>query len=640
MSRHIEKDRSTVTAWKRTTTAAFASLMLLAAGPMYAEGPASINQHYLVELSEAAAAVGDPNAVAAELVQTYGGHSEAPAPGRIHGFAITMSAEEARLLAADPRVKAVRETTAPSAPKQAPPRRIIADDVLPPITVGPFKYDGAGNIIHMGTDRYTYDEMSRITSGTAVTAQNGDTQQFTYDGFGNLKTVIVPNKSTLYIDHDSLTNRLRDTFGSETAGTNVTHMWGGGYDAAGDQQMANGTPSYNYDSMNMMSELTSPRHEFYIYDADDERVATVGYTDSQNSVWRYTLRDEGNHVLRTVTDTILAGTDSWQQTEDYVYRTGGLLAAITPQGSAESRKHFHLDHLGSPVLVTDDNGQRLSSHKYWPFGADAPGTDADGERMKFTGHERDLSAFDPNGLDYMHARYYSNSLGRFLSVDPAMDLESNIPKPQRWNRYAYVSNNPLGAIDPNGRLQVDANGNVIFVKTGSAELPFIDPNSPQHNGHLISATWQADVGYVLTDDGHRVEATRATSDIFWEDRNAGGTVVSDTAPAGFSDVADCHGWTFAKGQVWINNDQVPTILKGDGYQKTATPGVGSVGIYSNSEGAQHSVTVTGVDTNGKPNQVDSKGGITAPALLAPGPGPGSAWIAKALLEYYDKALKP
>jgi hypothetical protein len=61
-----------------------------------------------------------------------------------------MSAEAARLLAADPRVKAVRETTAPSAPKPAPSRRIIAKDVLPPITVGPYKYDGAGNIIPRG----------------------------------------------------------------------------------------------------------------------------------------------------------------------------------------------------------------------------------------------------------------------------------------------------------------------------------------------------------------------------------------------------------------------------------------------------------------------------------------------------------
>ncbi len=428
---------------------AITAALLLGALRLRAGDPASMNQHYLVELSEAATAVDDPDAVATELAQTYGGHPEAPAPGRIRGFAMTMSAPEARLLAADPRVKAVRETTAPSALKQAPPRRIIADDVLPPITVGPFKYDGAGNIIHMGTDRYTYDEMSRITSGTAVTAQNADTQQFGYDGFGNLKTVTVPNKSIVYIDSDPSTNRLRNTSGSET-GTNVLHFWGGSYDAAGNQLWSSGTPSYIYDSMNMLAEMTNPRHEFYLYDGDDERVATVSYTDAQNAVWRYTIRDEDSHVLRTVTDTILSGVHSWQQTEDYVYRTGGLLAAITPQGSTEARKHFHLDHLGSAVLITDDSGQRVSSHKFLPFGAEAPGGDTDGERMKFTGHERDVGSLGANGLDYMHARYYNPSVGRFLSVDPVISA-SAMHSPQLWNRYAYVGNNPLRYADPTGK---------------------------------------------------------------------------------------------------------------------------------------------------------------------------------------------
>jgi RHS repeat-associated protein len=58
------------------------------------------------------------------------------------------------------------------------------------------------------------------------------------------------------------------------------------------------------------------------------------------------------------------------------------------------------------------------------------------------------------GLDYMHARYYSGGLGRFLSVDPVMAIGRNIRTPQRWNRYSYVSNNPLAFIDPDGREQV------------------------------------------------------------------------------------------------------------------------------------------------------------------------------------------
>ncbi len=42
-----------------------------------------------------------------------------------------------------------------------------------------------------------------------------------------------------------------------------------------------------------------------------------------------------------------------------------------------------------------------------------------------------------------------------MSVDPAMNLEASISSPQRWNRYAYVSNNPLRKVDPDGKDELD-----------------------------------------------------------------------------------------------------------------------------------------------------------------------------------------
>jgi RHS repeat-associated protein len=82
--------------------------------------------------------------------------------------------------------------------------------------------------------------------------------------------------------------------------------------------------------------------------------------------------------------------------------------------------------------------------------------------MKFTGHERDFnigtSSENSNYLDYMHARYYNANLGRFLSVDPAMDLKKTMRSPQMWNRYAYVVNNPLRYTDPDGREHVNEPG--------------------------------------------------------------------------------------------------------------------------------------------------------------------------------------
>jgi hypothetical protein len=39
--------------------------------------------------------------------------------------------------------------------------------------------------------------------------------------------------------------------------------------------------------------------------------------------------------------------------------------------------------------------------------------------------------------------------GRFLSLDPVYDLERVMHKPQGWNRYSYVENNPINLADPN-----------------------------------------------------------------------------------------------------------------------------------------------------------------------------------------------
>jgi RHS repeat-associated protein len=65
-------------------------------------------------------------------------------------------------------------------------------------------------------------------------------------------------------------------------------------------------------------------------------------------------------------------------------------------------------------------------------------------------HERDFSSEcnDRTVLDYMHARFYSSSWGRFTAVDP---VEGSPLRPQSWNGYAYVGLNPMNFTDASGR---------------------------------------------------------------------------------------------------------------------------------------------------------------------------------------------
>jgi RHS repeat-associated protein len=73
--------------------------------------------------------------------------------------------------------------------------------------------------------------------------------------------------------------------------------------------------------------------------------------------------------------------------------------------------------------------------------------------MHFTGHERDSHGEgEMDNSDYMHARYYSPHWRRFMSVDPVVQVERAMIKPQSWNRYSYVGNQPLKYTDPSGRV--------------------------------------------------------------------------------------------------------------------------------------------------------------------------------------------
>lgn len=65
----------------------------------------------------------------------------------------------------------------------------------------------------------------------------------------------------------------------------------------------------------------------------------------------------------------------------------------------------------------------------------------------YTGHE----SVDPVGLVHMNGRMYDPLIGRFIQPDPIIQDPYDT---QSHNRYSYVLNNPLSAVDPSGNLSV------------------------------------------------------------------------------------------------------------------------------------------------------------------------------------------
>jgi RHS repeat-associated protein len=142
---------------------------------------------------------------------------------------------------------------------------------------------------------------------------------------------------------------------------------------------------------------------------------------------------------------------------EHVYLAGSLIATRNrPLASATATVNYqHTDALGSPVAVTNEQGQVIERHDYEPYGAMIGKPQYTG--IGYTGHVMDGAT----GLMYMQQRYYDQSVGRFLSVDPvAADASSGT----NFNRYKYAANNPYRFIDPDGRLDRESRQELIEMR--------------------------------------------------------------------------------------------------------------------------------------------------------------------------------
>lgn len=398
--------------------------------------------------------------ISRQLVATYGGRIELYGEEGFVGFAVVLSETRARLMSRDHRVVLVEEMPPATivAPPPASPQPGTVDAVRPRLEIGTeaipgfgtYTYDGSGNITSIGDgtgmDSFFYDPFGRLQSAilrgepcrVLTTGQPCRTQEYTYDDYGNIVTILTATPSpgvaiTQTLGVDPQTNQLDN---ESVPNVNVL----GVYDSRGNLVSYN-SGQFEYDGLDLITEATvGGVQRIHVYNASDERVVTIGKVGSTVTGSDWTIRDAGGRVLRRLTRAP-NGTFTWA--EDYVYRNGQLLAAAVP--TAEKVRHFHLDHLGTPRLITGNGGAQIAQHHYSPFGVESSSSTNDGEKAKFTGHERDAPT-----LDYMHARYYDPYLGRFLSVDPERE-SVNLRVPQTWNRYSYALNNPVLYVDPDGR---------------------------------------------------------------------------------------------------------------------------------------------------------------------------------------------
>ena len=165
----------------------------------------------------------------------------------------------------------------------------------------------------------------------------------------------------------------------------------------------------------------------YTYDGKGMRVKKA-VTGGNTTVYIFS----GAKVIAEYDNGAAPGSPS----REYIYSGAALLAKVDSTGT----HYYHQDHL-SNRLVTDSSGNTYAQLGHFPYGESWYNTN--GDKLLFTTYERDAES----GNDYAQARSYVNRLGRFSSLDP---LAGDIGDPQSLNRYSYVRDMPVMAVDPTG----------------------------------------------------------------------------------------------------------------------------------------------------------------------------------------------
>ncbi len=148
---------------------------------------------------------------------------------------------------------------------------------------------------------------------------------------------------------------------------------------------------------------------------------------------------------------VLHEVDSDTLTTEVSYTFGNDLLAQDRNGQLQT---YHYDGLGSTRLLTDSTGNQTDSYHYEAFGELLNQTGLSDNNYLFTGEQFDSES----DKYYLRNRYYSQITGRFWSMD---QWRGNDETPVTFNKYDYVTNDPLNVIDPSGYFGISAQLSVI-----------------------------------------------------------------------------------------------------------------------------------------------------------------------------------
>ncbi|VWC74097.1 RHS repeat-associated core domain-containing protein [Burkholderia contaminans] len=344
-----------------------------------------------------------------------------------------------------------------------------------PLAERRYRYDAAGQLVQIEDNRrgltdYRYDPVGRLLESIGPAGK----ERFAFDPASNIidparveapraesrPSPVRATESTLPAEVPKVLGNLLKQYAGE-------HF---AYDARGNlvhRRSPAGEQRYEWNAFNRMTaatvdEVARRSESRYYYDALGRRIAkevngertvfgwdgdTLAYESGEQGSTHY-LYEAGSFVpMVQYASASVDGfeTPSRRETDRYVPEDDPLQRLPERVGEAHAF-YYHCDQIGTPQLLTDDEGDVVweASYKAWGEAREviARASKAAGivprNLLRFQGQQVD----DETGLHYNRHRYYDPISGRFVSKDP-IGLAGGI------NVYQYASN-PVQWVDPFG----------------------------------------------------------------------------------------------------------------------------------------------------------------------------------------------
>ncbi|MDW5416633.1 RHS repeat-associated core domain-containing protein [Iodobacter sp. CM08] len=324
-----------------------------------------------------------------------------------------------------------------------------------------YQYDPVGQLLGISDSRsgqisYQYDPVGRLIAANSSLGH----ESFAFDSASNLvdtKPHAGNSTSSLPAMPAVLGNLLK-----QYAGTHYK------YDARSnliEKQQGEQTTQYNWDGFNRLKKISNAAGETkYYYDVFGRRIGKENAQGKTEFIW------DGD---------VIALEKTAEHTRHYLFEPNSFipLAQIvsTNDSEQEHTAYYHVDHLGTPQTLSDENGEIAWSAEYKAWGeaqvviSEAAKTAGINNPIRFQGQYFD----EESGLHYNRHRYYDPEIGRFISSDPIGLMGG-------FNTHAYAPN-PVEWIDPLGLAKACcACGDEYVTRSERWEQLANDPNTPSH----------------------------------------------------------------------------------------------------------------------------------------------------------------